>query len=53
MKKAVESKEWVDFASSLGSTPPVSVAPAVFGKFVAEMDKETREIMEDAGLLKK
>jgi tripartite-type tricarboxylate transporter receptor subunit TctC len=52
VKKAVESKEWIDFASSLGSTPRY-LAPAAFAKFVAEVDKETREIMEGAGLLKK
>ena len=52
VKKAVESKEWIDFASSLGSTPRY-LAPAAFAKFVAAVDKETREIMEGAGLLKK
>jgi tripartite-type tricarboxylate transporter receptor subunit TctC len=52
VKKAVESKEWVDFAAGLGSTPRYQ-PPAVFGKFVAAVDKETREIMEGAGLLKK
>ena len=52
VKKAVESKEWVDFASGLGSTPRYQT-PAVFGKFVSAVDKETREIMEGAGLLKK
>jgi tripartite-type tricarboxylate transporter receptor subunit TctC len=51
VKKAVESKEWIDFASSLGSTPRY-LAPAAFAKFVAAVDKETREIMEGAGLLK-
>ena len=51
IKKAVESKEWIDFASSLGSTPRY-LAPADFAKFIAAVDKETREIMEDAGLLK-
>jgi tripartite-type tricarboxylate transporter receptor subunit TctC len=51
VKKAVESKEWIEFASSLGSTPRY-LAPAAFTKFVAEVDKETREIMQDAGLLK-
>ncbi len=45
VKKAVESKEWIDFASSLGSTPRY-LAPAAFAKFVAAVDKETREIME-------
>jgi tripartite-type tricarboxylate transporter receptor subunit TctC len=51
VKKAVESKEWIDFASSLGSTPRY-LAPAAFATFVAEVDRETREIMQDAGLLK-
>jgi len=52
VKKAVESKEWVDFASSLGSTPQYR-DPAAFEKFVAGVDKQTRQIMEEAGLLKK
>jgi tripartite-type tricarboxylate transporter receptor subunit TctC len=51
VKKPVESKEWIDFATGLGSTPRY-MPPAAFGKFVAAMDKETREIMEEAGLLK-
>jgi len=51
VKKAVESKEWIDFAASVGSSPRY-MPPAAFGKFVATMDKETREIMEAAGLLK-
>jgi tripartite-type tricarboxylate transporter receptor subunit TctC len=51
VKKAVESKEWIDFTATVGSTPRYT-APAAFGKFVAEVDKETREIMENAGLLK-
>jgi tripartite-type tricarboxylate transporter receptor subunit TctC len=51
VKKAVESKEWIEFASSLGSTPRY-LAPAAFAKYVAGVDKETREIMEEAGLLK-
>jgi tripartite-type tricarboxylate transporter receptor subunit TctC len=52
IKKAVESKEWIDFASGLGSTPRY-LAPASFAKFVIGMDKETRGIMEEAGILKK
>ncbi|MHB9099738.1 MAG: Bug family tripartite tricarboxylate transporter substrate binding protein [Syntrophales bacterium] len=52
VKKAVESKEWIDFTATVGSSPRYS-APAAFGKFVAKVDKETREIMEEAGLLKK
>jgi tripartite-type tricarboxylate transporter receptor subunit TctC len=51
VKKAVESKEWIDFTATVGSTPRYT-APAAFGKFVAEVDKDTREIMEGAGLLK-
>ena len=51
VKKAVESKEWIDFTATLGSTPRY-LAPVEFGKFVAAVDKETREIMAEAGLLK-
>jgi tripartite-type tricarboxylate transporter receptor subunit TctC len=51
VKKAVESKEWIDFTATVGSSPRY-LAPAPFGKFVAEVDKETREIMESSGLLK-
>jgi putative tricarboxylic transport membrane protein len=51
IKKAVESKEWVDFTASVGSTP-LYRDPVSFGKFVAEMDKVTREIAEAAGLTK-
>jgi tripartite-type tricarboxylate transporter receptor subunit TctC len=51
VKRAVESKEWIDFASGLGSTP-LYRDPAAFGRFVAQADKETREILESAGLLK-
>ena len=51
VKKAIESKEWIDFASGLGSTPRY-LAPAAFAKFVAGVDKETREIMQEAGLVK-
>jgi tripartite-type tricarboxylate transporter receptor subunit TctC len=51
IKKAVESKEWVDFTASVGSTP-LYQDPASFAKFVAEMDKVTREIAEAAGLTK-
>lgn len=50
-KKAVESKEWTDFAASVGSTPYYR-DPETFGKFVAEMDKLTKEIMTAAGLAK-
>jgi tripartite-type tricarboxylate transporter receptor subunit TctC len=51
IKKAVESKEWVDFTASIGSTPLYS-GPVSFAKFVAEMDKVTKEIAEEAGLTK-
>ncbi len=52
VKKAVESKEWIEFASSVGSTPQYR-DPAAFGAFVAKVDQYTREIMGNAGLLKK
>jgi tripartite-type tricarboxylate transporter receptor subunit TctC len=48
IKKAVESKEWVEFTASVGSTPAYLNA-AAFAKFVAEMDKLTKEIMAAAG----
>ena len=51
VKKAVESKEWIAFASSLGSTPRY-LDPAAFADFVAGVDQQTRTIMEEAGLLK-
>jgi tripartite-type tricarboxylate transporter receptor subunit TctC len=51
IKKAVESKEWVEFTASVGSTP-LYRDPVSFAKFVAEMDKVTREIAESAGLTK-
>ncbi len=51
VKKAVGSKEWIDFASSLGSTPRY-LDPAAFADFVAGVDQQTRAIMEEAGLLK-
>ncbi len=44
VKKAVESKEWIDFASSVGTTPQYR-DPVSFFKFVAEIDKITREIL--------
>ncbi len=44
VKKAVESKEWIDFASSVGTTPQYR-DPVSFFKFVAERDKITREIL--------
>ncbi len=51
VKKAIESKEWMDFAASVGTTPQY-LDPAAFAKFVAEQDKITREIMTAAGLAK-
>jgi tripartite-type tricarboxylate transporter receptor subunit TctC len=48
IQKAVESREWGDFTASVGSTPQYR-EPASFVKFVAEMDKLTREIMAAAG----
>ena len=49
VKKAVESKEWIDFAASVGTTPQY-LDPAAFDKFVGEVDKITKEIMIAAGL---
>ena len=51
IKKAVESKEWIDFAASVGTTPQY-LDPVAFGKFVAEQDKITKDIMSAAGLTK-
>jgi len=51
VKKAVEGKEWADFAASVGTTPQY-LDPAAFAKFVAEQDKITKEIMAAAGLVK-
>jgi tripartite-type tricarboxylate transporter receptor subunit TctC len=51
VKKAVESKAWVDFTASVGTTPQYLDYPT-FSKFVAEQDKLTREIMAAAGLVK-
>ena len=48
IKKAVESKEWIDFTASVGSTPRYRDTTS-FAKFVGEMDKLTREIIESAG----
>jgi tripartite-type tricarboxylate transporter receptor subunit TctC len=49
VKKAVESKEWSDFTAFVGTTPQYQ-DPNVFAKFVAEMDRVTREIVATAGL---
>ena len=49
VKKAVESKEWADFTASVGTTPQYQ-DPLAFARFVAEMDKLTREIIATAGL---
>jgi tripartite-type tricarboxylate transporter receptor subunit TctC len=51
VKKAVEGKEWMDFAASVGTTPQY-LNPTAFAKFVAEQDKITKEIMVAAGLTK-
>ena len=51
VKKAVESKEWIDFTASVGTTSQY-LDPAAFGKFVAEQDRITKEIMSAAGLTK-
>jgi tripartite-type tricarboxylate transporter receptor subunit TctC len=48
VKKAVESKEWADFTASVGITPQYQ-DPITFARFVAEMDKVTREIVATAG----
>ena len=47
VKKAVESKEWIDFTSSVGTTAQY-LDPVVFSRFVAEQDKLTREILAAA-----
>jgi tripartite-type tricarboxylate transporter receptor subunit TctC len=51
VKKAIEGKDWMDFAASVGTTPQY-LDPAVFAKFVAGQDKITKEIMAAAGLVK-
>lgn len=51
VKKAVEGKEWIDFTASVGTTPQY-MDPVAFGKFVAEQDKITKDIMASAGLTK-
>lgn len=51
VKKAVEGTEWKAFTASVG-TAPLYMDPAAFGRFVAEQDKITREIMASAGLTK-
>jgi len=51
VKKAVESKQWTDFAASVGTTPQY-LDPAAFAKFVGDVDKITKEIMAAAGLAK-
>jgi tripartite-type tricarboxylate transporter receptor subunit TctC len=51
VKKAIENKEWIDFTASVGTTAQY-LDPASFGKFVAEQDKITKEIMTAAGLTK-
>lgn len=51
VKKAVESKEWIDFATSVGTTPQYR-DPVSFYKFVAEIDKLTREILASVDIKK-
>jgi tripartite-type tricarboxylate transporter receptor subunit TctC len=47
VKKAIESKEWHDFTASIGTTPQYQ-DPEAFGKYVAEIDKITKEIIAAA-----
>jgi len=49
VKKAVESKEWIEFTASVGTTPQY-FDPEAFVKLAADMDKVTREIISAAGL---
>ena len=49
VKKAVESREWLDFTASVGTTPQYFDPEALF-KLAADMDKVTREIVAAAGL---
>ncbi len=51
VKKAIESKEWIDFATSIGTTAQY-LDPAAFSRFVAEQDRITKEIVAAAGLNK-
>jgi len=49
VKKAVESKEWIDFTTSVGTTAQY-FDPEAFIKLAADMDKVTREIITAAGI---
>jgi tripartite-type tricarboxylate transporter receptor subunit TctC len=49
VKKAVESKEWMDFTASVGTTPQY-FDPEALTRLAADMDKVTREIVSAAGL---
>jgi len=49
VKKAVESKEWIDFTASVGTTPQY-FDPEALLKLAADMDKVTREVVATAGL---
>jgi tripartite-type tricarboxylate transporter receptor subunit TctC len=49
VKKAVESKEWIEFTTSVGTTPQYFDPEALF-RLAADMDKVTREIITAAGL---
>jgi tripartite-type tricarboxylate transporter receptor subunit TctC len=49
VRKAVESREWIEFTASVGTTPQY-FDPEAFVKLAADMDKVTREIITAAGL---
>ena len=49
VKKAVESKDWIEFTASVGTTPQYR-DPENFFKFVGEMDKLTKEVVATAGI---
>lgn len=48
VKKAVESKEWIEFTASVGTTPQY-FDPEALTRLAADMDKVTREIIATAG----
>ena len=50
-KTTIESKDWTDFAASVGSSPQYR-DPAAMATFVVSMDKLTIDIMTAAGLAK-
>ena len=49
VRKAVESREWIEFTASVGTKPQYFDTEA-FVKLAADMDKVTREIITAAGL---